>query len=131
MRPYLRHSGWVVLMLVCLITSQDLPPASPPQGNVAALETKSPLSSAELRTTDGAIALSNLQGQIAAEECRASYGPLTVSQGATIVELLIMRGQFLGRIVDYEQAEALAEQLVADLPLRKALEFPILSNISN
>jgi tetratricopeptide (TPR) repeat protein len=116
MRPYLRRSGWVVLMLVCLVTSQDLPPASPPKGNVAALETKFPLSPAELPTTDGAIALSNLQAQIAAEERRASYGPLTVSQGATIAELLIMRGQFLGRIVDYEQAEALTEQLVGDTP---------------
>src|SRR5215510_13231480 len=116
MRQYLHGSGWVVLMLVCLVTSQDRPPASQSRGAVATLETKSLLSQAELRTTDGAIALSNLQGQIAAEERRASYGPLTVSQGATVVELLIMRGQFLGRIVDYEQAEALAEQLVGDAP---------------
>ena len=116
MRQYVRRSGWVVLMLVCLVTSQDLQPASQPKGEVAALETKSPLSQAELPTTDGAIALSNLQAQIAAEERLASYGPLTVSQRAAIVELLIMRGQFLGRIADYERAEALAEQLVGDAP---------------
>jgi tetratricopeptide (TPR) repeat protein len=60
--------------------------------------------------------LSNLQAQIAAEERLASYGPLTVSQRAAIAELLIMHGQFLGRIVDYEHAEALAEQLVGDAP---------------
>ena len=114
MRQYLRRSGWGVLMLVCLVTSQDLPPASQPKGDVAALETKSLLSQAELPTTDGAIALGNLQAQIAAEERLASYGPLTVSQRAAIAELLLMRGQFLGRIVDYERAEALAEQLVGD-----------------
>ena len=116
MRQYLRRSGWGVLMLVCLVTSQDLPPAPPPKGEVAAVETQSPLSQAALPTTDGAIALSNLQAQIAAEERLASYGSLTVSQRAAIVELLIMRGQFLGRIVDYEHAEALSEQLVGDAP---------------
>ena len=116
MRQYLRRSGWGILLLVCLVTSQDLPPASQPKGDVAALETKSLLSQAELPTTDGAIALGNLQAQIAAEERLASYGPLTVSQRAAITELLLMRGQFLGRIVDYERAEALAEQLVGDAP---------------
>src|SRR5215470_5689270 len=116
MRQYLRRSGWGILMLVCLVTSQDLPPAPPPTRVVAALETQSPLSSAALPTTDGAIALSNLQAQIAAEERLASYGPLTVSQRAAIAELLLMRGQFLGRIVDYEYAEALVEQLVSDVP---------------
>src|SRR5215831_5286486 len=116
MRQYLHRSGWVVLMLVCLVTSQDRPPASQSKRDVATLETKSLLSQVELPTTDGAIALSNLQAQIAAEERLASYGSLTVSQRAAIVELLIMRGQFLGRIVDYEHAEALSEQLVGDTP---------------
>jgi len=116
MRQYLRRSGWVALMLVCLVTAQDRPPASQPQGDVATLATKSLLSQAELPTTDGAIALSNLQAQIAAEERLASYGSLTVSQRATIIELRIMRGQFLGHIADYEQAEVLAEQLVGDAP---------------
>jgi tetratricopeptide (TPR) repeat protein len=116
MRQYLCRSGWGALILVCLVTSQDLPPASQPTGGVAAGGTKSPLLPAEPPTTDGAIALSNLQAQIAAEERLARYGPLTVSQRAAIVELLIMRGQFLGRIADYERAEALAEQLVGDAP---------------
>ena len=116
MRQYLRRSGWVVLILVCLVTAPDQPPASQPKGGVAAVGTTSPLWPAELPTTDGAIALSNLQAQIAAEERLASYGPLTVSQRAAIAELLIMRGQFLGRIADYERAEALAEQLVDDAP---------------
>jgi tetratricopeptide (TPR) repeat protein len=33
-----------------------------------------------------------------------------------MVELLIMRGQFLGHIADYERAEVLAEQLVSEAP---------------
>src|SRR5262245_26894886 len=116
MRQYLHRSGWAVLMLVCLVTSQDRPTAPRSKGGVATLETKFLLSQVELPTTDGAIALSNLQAQIAAEERLASYGSLTVSQRASIVALLIMRGQFLGRIADYERAEALAEQLVGDAP---------------
>jgi tetratricopeptide (TPR) repeat protein len=60
--------------------------------------------------------LSNLQAQIAAAERLVRYGPLTVSQRAASVELLIMRGQFLGRMADYERAEVLAEQLVGDAP---------------
>src|SRR4029434_10352546 len=101
MHQYLRRSGWGVLLLVCLVTPQDLPPASQPQSDVAALETQFPLTQAALTKTERAIALSTLQAQIAAEERLASYGPLTVSQRAAIAELLIMRGQFLGRIVDY------------------------------
>ena len=93
MRQYLRRSGWVVLILVCLVTAQDQPPPPSP-GGVAAVGTTSPLWQAELPTTDGAIALSNLQAQIAAEERLASYGPRTVSQRAAIAELLIM-GNFL------------------------------------
>jgi tetratricopeptide (TPR) repeat protein len=116
MRRYLRRSGWGVLLLVCLIAAQDQPPASQSKGDVAACETQSPRLQAEPPTTDGTIALSNLQAQIAAEERLARYGPRTVSQRAAMVELLIMRGQFLGRIADYERAEALAEQLVGDAP---------------
>jgi tetratricopeptide (TPR) repeat protein len=116
MRQYLRRSGWGVLLLVCLFTAQDQPPASQSKGSVAACETQSPLLQPEPPTTDGAIALGNLEAQIAAEERLARYGLLTVSQRATMVELLIMRGQFLGRVADYERAEALAEQLVSDAP---------------
>jgi tetratricopeptide (TPR) repeat protein len=116
MRLYLRRSGWIVLVLLCLITWQDPPPASQRAGGATSVRRPSALPQAEPRTTDGAIALGNLKAQIAAEERLASYGLLTVSQHAAIAELLIMRGQFLGRIADYERAEALAEQLVRDAP---------------
>ncbi len=70
----------------------------------------------EPRTTDGAIAIGNLEAQIEGEEHLASYGPLTVAQRAGIADLIAMRGQFLGRIRDYERAEEIAESLVRDAP---------------
>ena len=116
MRRYLRHGGWVVVVLLCLITWYDPPPTSQHAGGVTSLRRRAVLPQAELQTTDGAIALGNLEAQIAAEERLASHGLLTVSQRAAIAELLIMRGQFLGRIADYERAEELAEQLVREAP---------------
>src|SRR5712691_8084951 len=116
MRRYLRHGGWVVVVLLCLITWYDPPPASQHAGGVTSLRRRAALPQADLQTTDGAIALGNLEAQIAAEERLASHGLLTVSQRAAIAELLIMRGQFLGRIADYERAEELAEQLVREAP---------------
>jgi tetratricopeptide (TPR) repeat protein len=117
MRQYLRRSAWIVVVLLCLITWHDPPPASRHAGGVPSLRRPSALPQAALQTTDGAIALGNLEAQIAAEERLASYGLLTISQRAAIAELLIMRGQFLGRIADYERAEALAELLVREAPI--------------
>jgi tetratricopeptide (TPR) repeat protein len=116
MRRYLRHSGWIVLVLLGLSTSQSPPPASQHAGGASSVQRLSAPPQAELQTTDGAIALGNLEAQIAAEERLASHGALTVSQRAVIVELLTLRGQFLGRIADYERAEVLAEQLVRAAP---------------
>jgi tetratricopeptide (TPR) repeat protein len=67
-------------------------------------------------TTDGAIALGNLQAQIDSEERIGRSRPLTVAQRSGIAELVSLRGQFLGRIADYERCEELAEQLVRDEP---------------
>jgi len=77
---------------------------------------RSPLSLAALRTTDGGLALDNLQGQIDGEERLGRYALLTTTQLAGISELVAMRGQFLGRIGDYERSDALAAQLVVDAP---------------
>lgn len=116
MRRYLCRSAWIVLALLCLVTWYEPPPASQHAGVGASLGTPSPLVQAELRTTAGVIAVGNLDGQIEGEERLARYGPLGVSQSAALVELLIMRGQLLGRMADYARAEALAEQLVRDAP---------------
>ncbi len=85
--------------------------------NVLVTQFKSPLSQAELCTTDGTIALVNLQSQIDGQQRQASLGRLTVAQRAGLTELIAMHGQFLGRIADYERAAELAEQLVCDAPI--------------
>ena len=67
-----------------------------------------------IRTTDGTIALLNLQAQIESLERLAAQGQLPIRQGAELVDLLTLRGQILGRIADYERAAARAQQLVGD-----------------
>jgi tetratricopeptide (TPR) repeat protein len=56
-----------------------------------------------LTLTDGSIALLNLQAQIDGLE-----GHDTFEEAATLIDLLILRGQILGRISDYERAAQLA-----------------------
>jgi tetratricopeptide (TPR) repeat protein len=57
--------------------------------------------------TDGAIALLNLQAQIDGLE---DHG--TTAEAATLIDLLILRGLILGRIIDYERAAQLADRQV-------------------
>lgn len=108
-----RHIG-IAVLLVSFAACHHTPAAVHAAGSANA--SSSPLAFAELRTTDGAIALGNLQGQIDGEERLAAYRPLTVTQRAGIAELIASRGQFLGRIADYERADDIAEQLVRDAP---------------
>jgi tetratricopeptide (TPR) repeat protein len=54
--------------------------------------------------TDGTIALLNLQAQIDGLE-----GHSTTSEAATLIDLLILRGRILGRIIDYERAAELGD----------------------
>ncbi len=102
-------------LLLAFVLRQDVPPVS---AHSLGAETgrKSPLSQIELRTTDGAIALGNLEAQIDGEEHLGTRGALTVAQRAGIAELIALRGQFLGRVADYERADAIAEELVRDAP---------------
>jgi tetratricopeptide (TPR) repeat protein len=71
---------------------------------------------AELATTSGVIALANLQAQIGSLEAQMAAGRLALPQSATLIDLLTLRGHILGRIADYERADALAEQLICDAP---------------
>ena len=105
----------MAVVLLCLTACLHAPPGSQSIGG-SARSRRSPLSQAELPTTDGAIAIGNLQAQIDGEERLASYRPLTVSQRAGIAGLIAMRGQFLGRIADFESAEQIAEQIVREAP---------------
>jgi tetratricopeptide (TPR) repeat protein len=74
-----------------------------------------PLSSAELPTTDGAMALSNLDAEIAGYQHSVAKAP-SLDRIASLVEDLEARGQYLGRLQDYEQAAALGDQAVAGYP---------------
>ena len=112
------HCRYIAIPLLALVAACE--PSKPTvvgqTGQIAA-RSGSPLSRAAFATTDGALALDNLAGQIDGENRLATYAPLTAKQRAGIIDLVGMRGQFIGRVADYEQAEALAEQLVRDRPL--------------
>jgi len=71
---------------------------------------------ADFRTTEGVLALVNLEAQIDGQERRAAAGELDVSGQAEFIELVALRGHVLGCIADYEWAERLAEQVVSDAP---------------
>ena len=75
-----------------------------------------------MATTSGVIAVANLQAQIdglmahlpSARLRQAAAASPAVAERALLVDLLILRGQVLGRIVNYERAAELAEVLVRD-----------------
>lgn len=71
---------------------------------------------AELPTTAGVIAIANLHAQIDGLRWEAAAGRLTMSAQAGLIDLIVLRGHVLGRIADYEWAEALAEQLTQVAP---------------
>jgi tetratricopeptide (TPR) repeat protein len=65
----------------------------------------------EAPATDGIIALLNLEAQIDGQQSEAMLDYPTVDAQVALIELITLRGLILGRIVDYECAEALAERL--------------------
>ncbi len=67
-------------------------------------------------TTDPAIAVGNLIQGIASVEELVAAGTASVGEISGLIDQVSMRGQFLGRIADYEKADALAERLVAQHP---------------
>jgi tetratricopeptide (TPR) repeat protein len=75
-----------------------------------------PATATAIRTTDGTIALRNVQAQIEGLERYSVNERLPIRLWVDLIDLLALRGELLGRIGDYEQAAALAEQLVADAP---------------
>lgn len=76
----------------------------------------------EPSTTSGTIAMANLQAQIDGLTLRVSgagsgrAAPRAVAGRAVLVDLLLLRGQVLARIADYERAAELAEWLVGHAP---------------
>ena len=67
-------------------------------------------------TTDGMIALLNLEAQIEGLKANVGVEHWSVEDRVGLVDLITLRGLILGRIADYEQAEEIAEQLVRDAP---------------
>jgi tetratricopeptide (TPR) repeat protein len=65
----------------------------------------------DLKTTSGALAISNLEAQIAGWEARLSLGGCSAAEHAELIELVALRGQLLGHIADYESAEERALEL--------------------
>lgn len=120
-----RRRTFVAAALVAILGCHDTPSAPSGAGGVASPESRvSPVAvdassadtAAARRTTDGAIAIGNLDAQMAGTERLARTRPLSVKERASQVDLLMQRGQILGRIGDYEAADALAEALVAEAP---------------
>jgi tetratricopeptide (TPR) repeat protein len=68
------------------------------------------------RTTDGTIALSNLEAHIDGLERSAGRGLLGSPAWSELIDLITLRGQIIGRIADYERASALAEQRALEAP---------------
>jgi tetratricopeptide (TPR) repeat protein len=69
----------------------------------------------QIRTTDGTIALANLDGQIESLQLHAARHRLTGSRLVELVDRLILRGEILGRIADYERAALLAEEFAHEV----------------
>jgi tetratricopeptide (TPR) repeat protein len=68
------------------------------------------------RTTNGTIALSNLEAHIDALELSAGRRALSSSAWSELIDLLTLRARILSRIADYDRANELAEQRVAEAP---------------
>jgi tetratricopeptide (TPR) repeat protein len=67
-------------------------------------------------TTTGALAISNLNAQIAGLEAAVKGKPDAVDSRAELVDLFLLRAEILGVIADYERAQGLAEEMVKAAP---------------
>lgn len=67
-------------------------------------------------TTSGGLAMTNLHAQIQGLGQHAATFGLSVGEQSELIELVALRGHILGRIADYEWAEARADTLCASHP---------------
>ena len=79
-----------------------------------------PSGDAEASTTDGMIALNNLEAQIEGQESQATLDHSIVERQTTLIELIALRGLILGHVADYERAGEIAEQLARDASAGRA-----------
>lgn len=83
---------------------------------VGSIGAEAPLAQSVLPTTDGSIAIGNLNAQIDGELRLARRRPFTPTVEAGLAELYATRGHFLGRISDYERALEISDRLVRQAP---------------
>jgi hypothetical protein len=67
-------------------------------------------------TTNAGIAMGNLDGSIETRTKLYANSPNDAGLGLTVVNALLTRGQFAGRIADYETADALSATMLSKLP---------------
>lgn len=103
--------GTVVAALLLSLGCQARHSAPPREAATASAPSVTP------RTTDPAIALSNLNETIAARE-RELATTTDRRRAFDLQNLILMRGQFLGRVADLERALALGERLVGEEKVR-------------
>jgi tetratricopeptide (TPR) repeat protein len=115
---YLMAIALALVWTGCTPLGHDFPaskgagtPAAAAKGPASALA-HAPLSPDELATTDGALALANLDAEIRGLGRAVTQHP-SIERMALLAEDLAARGQYLGRLSDYEQAETLADEAVA------------------
>ncbi|HSN97784.1 MAG TPA: tetratricopeptide repeat protein, partial [Candidatus Nanopelagicales bacterium] len=94
------------------------PPPAPSSDPPAASTTPPPRKTNGFRTTDGGLALRNLDAQIKTAERAADARPQDVDTHDKLIRLLLDRGSFLGRYADLEHALKRAETLVKTAPDR-------------
>jgi tetratricopeptide (TPR) repeat protein len=90
----------------CRRRSEKASGTSAPSTTIGAPAPEPPLP--KLEATSGGIAVDNLNAQIDSLEKRSADRVVR----ASLVDMLLSRGQFLGRITDYERAETLAQGMV-------------------
>ena len=75
---------------------------------------------ADVPTTNGMIAMRNLESQIVTQQSEVALDHSTVGAQVALIELITLRGLILGRVADYERAEEIAERLVQSEPANGA-----------
>lgn len=111
-----RRAGVVAVCLLGAALGCRETGSAPAEPNDAVAAAPGRVAAADIRTTDGAIAVGNLDAQIAATERIAGKRLLSVGERAGQVELLLQRGRILARVSDYEAATRIADALVAEAP---------------
>jgi tetratricopeptide (TPR) repeat protein len=116
----------VLTVAACRRTPPAEQPPRPHAPPAASRAGATPRSRAEFPTTSGDLALSNLASQIDGVEKVCSREP---AAKARLVPLLLLRGELLGRVADYERADKLAAELVAAMP-RSAESYQLRATVA-